>query len=291
MIKKILFVTKFEELGFDAIKSLLSLRESGLEHIVFMYVIEREKVSMRRGVGYQKDEEVRLKEAANIRFIDWAERLFELGMEVGVYIQVGGMAAEVAKAARKEEADLVVIGRSGKSSLEQFYSGSTVTELIRRLPVPTLVYKPVPENPFAFGKPFQRPLLATDWSPASRKAVDYLIGMKPLIEEVRVVHVIDENAIEGSSVMGAQKARKDAKAKMEEICGRFEAAGIAARSHVYVGAPAEGVEKAARECLATTVALGSSSKSRWVERWLGSVPQEIAEKSAYPTLLIPPDRE
>jgi len=291
MIKKILFVTKFEELGFDAIKSLLSLRESGLEHIVFMYVIEREKVAMRRGVGYQKDEAVRLKEAANIRFIDWAERLFELGMEVGVYIQVGGMASEVAKAARKEEADLVVIGRSGKSALEQFYSGSTVTELIRRLPVPTLVYKPVPENPFAFGKPFQRPLLATDWSAASRKAVDFLISMKPLIEEVRVVHVIDENAIEGDSAMGAQKARKDAKAKMEEICGRFEAAGIDARSHVYVGTPAEGLEKAARECLATMVALGSSSKNRWVERWIGSVPQEIAENSAYPTLLIPPDRE
>jgi len=291
MIRKLLFVTKFEELGFDAVKSLLSLREVSLEHVVFMYVIERDKVAFRRGVGYQKSEALRLKESANIRFIDWAERLFEIGMEVGVYIQVGSMAAEVAKAVAREEADLVVIGRSQKSLLEQFYSGSTVTELVRRLSVPVLVYKPVPDNPFAFGKPFQRPLLATDWSPASRRAVDYLIAIKPLVEEVRVVNVVDEERINGDSVMQAQLARKDAKARLEEVCGRLQAAGIPARSHVYVGRPAEGVEKAARECQATMVVLGSSSKNRWVERWIGSVPREIAEDSAFPTLLIAPERD
>jgi nucleotide-binding universal stress UspA family protein len=287
-IRKLLFVTKFEELGYDALKTLLSLRKSDLEHIVFLYVIERDQVALRRGLGYQKSEAIRLKEAANIRFIDWAERLFEQGMEVGVYIQVGSLAAEVAKAVRKEETDLVVIGRSHKTVMEQFYSGSTVTELIRRLAVPVLVYKPVSDNPFATGTPFQRPLIATDWSPASLRAVDYMLELKPLIEEVRVVHVADENAIEGSSVMHAQKTRKEAKAKMEEICARFQAAGIATRSHVYVGDPEAEIEKAARECQATLVVLGSSSKNLWVERWVGSTPRAVAEKSAFPTLLIPP---
>ena len=291
MIRKLLFVTKFEELGYDAVKSLLSLREVSLEHVVFMYVIERDKVAFHRGVGYQKGEALRLKEAANIRFIDWAERLFEVGLEVGVYIQVGQLGPEVAKAVAREEADLVVIGRSQKSLLEQFYSGSTVTELLRRLSVPVLVYKPVPDNPFAFGKPFQRPLLATDWSPASRRAVDYLIAIKPLVEEVRVVHVVDESRINGKTVMEVQLARKEAKARLEQTCARLQAAGIPARSHVYVGHPAEGVEKAARECQATMVVLGSSSKNRWVERWIGSVPREIAESSAFPTLLIAPERD
>ena len=287
-INKLLFVTKFEDLGYDALKSLLSLRQSGLEHIVFMYVIEREKVAMRRGIGFKRDEAIRLKETANIRFIDWAERLFEQGMEVGVYIQIGSLAAEVAKAVRKEEADLVVIGRSHKTALEQFYAGSTVTELIRRLPVPVLVYKPVTDNPFVTGTPFQRPLIATDWSPASLRAVEYLLDLTPLIEEVRVVHVADADEIEGSSVMSAQKTRKDAKARLEEICAHFQAQGTAARSHVYVGDPETEIERAARECQATMVVLGSSSKNLWVERWLGSTPRKIAENSEFPTLLIPP---
>ncbi len=287
-IKKLMFVTKFEDLGFDAIQALLSMRKASLEHIVFMNVIEREKVAMQRGVGYKKDEAVRMKEAANIRFIDWAERLFEQGMEVGVYIQVGTLAAEVTKAVQKEEADLVVIGRTHKTALEQFYSGSTVTEMIRRVSVPVLVYKPVSDSPFATGQPFERPLLATDWSPASLRGIDYLVNLKGLIEEVEVVHVADQKDIEGTSAMHAQKTRKDTKSRLEELCRRFQDAGIAARSHVYVGDPEEEIEKAARESQATLVVLGSSSKNLWMERWIGSTPRAIAEKSAFPTLLIPP---
>jgi nucleotide-binding universal stress UspA family protein len=113
-INKLLFVTKFEELGFDALRSLLTLRNSALDHVVFVNVIERDRVAMRRGKGYQKDEEIRLREAANIRFIDWSETLFEQGMEVGVYIVVGSLVPEVIKATQKEDADLIVIGRSHK---------------------------------------------------------------------------------------------------------------------------------------------------------------------------------
>ena len=111
-IKKLLFVTKFEELGLDALQSLLILRKAALEHVVFVNVIERERVAMRRGTGYNKKAEIRLRETANIRFIDWAENLFEQGMEVGVYIVVGSLVGEVIKAAQKEEADLIVINKS-----------------------------------------------------------------------------------------------------------------------------------------------------------------------------------
>jgi len=51
-IKKLLFVTKFEELGFDALQSLLSLRKASLNHVVFVNVIERDRVAMHRGAGY-----------------------------------------------------------------------------------------------------------------------------------------------------------------------------------------------------------------------------------------------
>jgi nucleotide-binding universal stress UspA family protein len=290
-IKKLLFVTKFEELGYDALKSLLGLRKAGLEHVVFLYVIEREKVAMQRGVGYQKEEQVRLKEAANIRFIDWAERLFEEGMEVGVYIQVGSLAAEVIKAAQKEEADLVVIGRSHKGALEQFYAGSTVVELIRRLSIPVLVYKPAPEGPCVIEKPFDRPLLATDGSPASLRAADYLKELKGVAQEIQVIHVVDDKQISGASVMEAQKARKEARARLEEVCALFEAEGIPARPHVYVGEAGEQIDVAARECEATLIVMGSSAKAAWVERFIGSTPRDIAEKSSFPTLLIPPEKD
>ena len=287
-IKKLLFVTKFEELGFDAVRSLMGLRNADLEHVVFVNIIERDRIAMHRGTGYQKDEEIRLREAANIRFIDWAENLFEQGMEVGVYIVVGSMVSQVIKATRKEEADLIVIGRSHKGVLEQLYSGSDVTELLHRASTPVLVYKQLTETTISVEEPFKMPLLATDWSPASMRAVAYLKQLKNVIQEINLVHVTSEKDLKGSSAMAIQKTRKKTRAKLEEICESFEAEGIKARAHVYIGDPDEEIEKAARDCQASMIVLGSSSKAAFVEKWLGSLPRMIAEKSIYPTLIIPP---
>jgi nucleotide-binding universal stress UspA family protein len=289
-IKKLLFVTKFEELGFDALRSLLTLRKSALEHVVFVNVIERDRVAMRRGKGYNKDEEIRLREAANIRFIDWSETLFEEGMEVGVYIVVGSLVPEVIEATQKEDADLIVIGRSHKGVLEHLYSGSDVTELLRRAWTPVLVYKQLSETTISVEEPFEKPLLAIDWSRGSLRAVEYLKVLKDTVQEVHLVHVADEKALKGPSAMAIQKTRKEARDKLEKICEEFEAAGIKAREHVYVGDPDEEIEKAAKDCQASMIVLGSSAKAAWVEKFLGSTPRKIAEESIYPTLLIPPEK-
>jgi nucleotide-binding universal stress UspA family protein len=289
-IEKILFVTKFEELGFDALLSLLSLRKASFGHVVFMNVIERDRVAMRRGTGYLKSEERRLREVANIRFIDWAENLFEQGMEVGVYIVVGSVVPEIIKAASKEEADLIVIGRSHKGALEQLYAGSDVTELLHRSSTPVLVYKQLTENAISFEKPFERPLLAVDWSPASLLAVEYLKELKGVCQQIHVMHVVGDKELKGTNAVDIQKTRKQTRKKLEDICNTFESAEIPSESHVYVGETAEEIEKAARECQATMIVMGSSAKSSWVERWMGSTPREIAEKSVYPTLLIPPPK-
>jgi nucleotide-binding universal stress UspA family protein len=231
-----------------------------------------------------------LREAANIRFIDWSENLFERGLEVGVYIGVDSLVADVIKAAQKEEVDLIVIGRPHKGVLENLYSGSDVTELLRRSATPVLVYKHLSETAISIEKPFERPLLAIDWSPASLKAVAYLKGLKNVVNEIRVMHVAGEKELKGSSAMAIQKTRKETRTRLTQICAVFEAEGIKAREHVYIGDPDEEIEKAARDCQASMIVLGSSAKTAWVEKWLGSTPRSIAEKSVYPTLLIPPEK-
>ena len=287
-IEKLVFVTKFNNLCFDAVQSLMNLRHAHLNHIVFLNVIEKELVSMKRGKGYDKEEEVRLKEKANIRFIDWAEKLFEEGMEVGAYITVGNLVPEVIQTVKNEEADLIVIGRSHKGVFEQLYSGSDVAELVRRVKTPILVYKHKPQDIEYYGKPFEHPLLAMDWSPASFKAVEYLKNLKNVVKEVDVINVTDEKSLKGSS-MAIQKTRKEIRMKLDEISDSLEDVGIRANSHVYVGEPVEEIEKAVRECRATMIVMGSSSKSAIVERWIGSVPRDIADKSPYSALIIPPD--
>jgi nucleotide-binding universal stress UspA family protein len=289
-IKKLLFVTKFNDLSFNALQSLLCLRSASLNHVVLTNVIEREKVAMQRGHGYKKSDEVRLRETANIRFIDWAENLFEQGMEVGVYIVVGNLIKKVIEAADKEQADLIVIGRSRKRFIDQLYLGSDVTEIIQQSATPVLVYKPPTDKIDLLDKPFDRPLLTTDWSAASTQAEELLRPLKNVIQKINIVHVADEKTLKGSA-MAIQKVRKDCRAKLEKIVDRFENHGIEASAHVYIGEQTEEIERAAADCQASMIVIGSSSKSAWSERWLGSTPKTIAENSVYPTLVVPPGKQ
>jgi nucleotide-binding universal stress UspA family protein len=285
-IRKILFVTQFEELWFDALQSLLDLRRAALEHVVFVNVIEREKVAMHRGTGYQKREAIRLREKANIHFINWAEALFEQGLEVGVYIVVGSLPTRVVEAAAKEEADLIVLGDRQQRGLKQFYAGEELVEIVRRSRVPVLLYRYAGARHEAL-PPFQRPLLATDWGPASRNAVAYLRPLRAVIEEINVVHVTDEKQLRGDSAMTIQKTRKDERARLEALCEQFEADGIPARAHLVVGDAADLIVKTARQCRATMIVSGISTRRGFGTRRRGGTYRAIADKTELTTLIVP----
>jgi len=286
-MKKMLFVTQFEELWFDALQSLMDLRIAGFNHVVFLHVIERDKVAMRRGKGYLKDEEVRLREMANVRFIDWAENLFEQGMEVGAYIVVGDILPKVISTAQEEAVDLIVTGRHRKPKLEELYAGSETLELLRRTSTPVLIHKYMLPSGKINEKPFERPLLALDWSPASTAAVDYLLGFKDVIKKVVAIHVASEKSFKGDSAMEIQAVRKENRKKLEGVCDLFRDIGIEADSHLYIGNTCEQIEKAAQEREATMVVGGTTGKRPLKEIFLGSTARKLAERSAFPTLLIP----
>jgi nucleotide-binding universal stress UspA family protein len=288
-IEKMLFVTDFEELWFDALESLMDLKKAGLNHVVFLHVIDRDQVAMHRGKGYVKSEEVKLKEIANVRFIDWAESLFEQGMEAGAHIVVGKFVSKTIAITEDENVDLIVTGYHKQGKVQELYEGSQIMEIIRRTSKPVMVHKYMQESGKKNEKPFEKILLAVDWSPASNKAVKFVAGLKDVVKEVRVVHVVPEKSMEGDSAMDIQKIRKENRQKMEEICETLRAEGINAEGHLYVGNIVEQIEKAAQERQATMIVAGTSGRESLKERFLGSVPRQLAERSELPTLFIPPD--
>ncbi|MBN2539594.1 MAG: universal stress protein [Deltaproteobacteria bacterium] len=285
--KKLLFVTQFEELWFDALTSLMDLRKTGFNHVVFLHVIERDKVAMHRGKGYLKDEEIKLREMANVRFIDWAESLFEQGMEVGAYIVVGNPLPKIISTAAEEDVDLIVMGRHKKGKFEELYGGSETLEILERTSTPVLVYKYMLPSGKVNEKPFERPLLTMDWSPASEKAVDYLLSFRDILKKVIVMHVIGEKEFKSTSAMEIQAIRKENRQKLERVCSVFEEEGIQAESHLYVGGTFEQIEKAASEREASMIVAGTTGKSPLKEIFLGSVAKKLTKHSMLPSLLVP----
>lgn len=285
--KKLLFVTQFEELWFDALRSLMDLRKTGFNHVVFLHVIERDKVAMHRGKGYLKDEEIKLREMANVRFIDWAESLFEQGMEVGAYIVVGNPLPKVISTAAEENVDLIVTGRHKKGKIEELYGGSETLEILERTSTPVLVYKYMLPSGKVNEKPFERPLLAMDWSPASEKAADYLLSFRDILKKVIVIHVMGEKEFKSTSAMEIQAIRKENRHKLERVCSVFEKEGIEAEPHLYVGDTFEQIERAASEREPSMIVAGTTGKSPMKKIFLGSVAKKLTKHSMLPSLLVP----
>jgi len=279
-IKKMLFVTDFEELWFDALRSLMVLREAGLDHVVLMHVIDR-------SIGYYTtDEKKRLAAMAEVRFVDWAQSLFEEGMECGSYIVVGDTVSKVLETEKEEEADLIVISRQKRTKLQKLYVDSKTIELIRKATTPVLVDKYKLESGKVNDRLFERPLLATDFSPAANRALEFLVGIKNVIKKLQIIYVETEKTMEGLGKRGLQKVERENRRKLDELCEALEGEGIEAEYHLYIGDFTQ-IENAARERNATLIATGTTGKSAWQARWLGSVSQQVAEVSELPTLLVP----
>ncbi|MBW2568215.1 MAG: universal stress protein [Deltaproteobacteria bacterium] len=285
--KKMLFVTDFDELWLDALESLMELRKAGLNHVVFLHVINREQVAMHRGTGYLKEEDVKLKQMADVRFIDWAESVFEKGMECGAYVVVGNPLPKILSTAETEGVDLIITEAHKRTKLEKLFASSTTMELLQRSKTPVLVHKYMLPSGKVNDKPFDTPLLVTDWSSPCERALEQLIDIKKALKKVVVIHVVSDDVIKGKSKDDLIKIQRENKKRLEDICTTFKDEEVEAEFHLCMGNVVSQIETAAREYNATMIVMGATGKGAWRARWLGSVSRELTEMSEFPTLLVP----
>jgi nucleotide-binding universal stress UspA family protein len=116
--------------------------------------------------------------------------------------------------------------------------------------------------------------------------LEFLVGLKNVIKKLQIIHVVTEKEMEGLGKRGLMKMEKENRIKLDELCEALEGEGIEVESHLYIGDFSQ-IENAARERDATLIVTGTSGKSSWQARWLGSVSHQVAEVSELPTLLVP----
>jgi nucleotide-binding universal stress UspA family protein len=293
-LKKILFPTKFRELAFNSLESLLELKKVGLEEIILVYIIPREEVGFVPYGGYMKDEEERLREQAQIRFSDWQDAISAKGIESKVVIEVGKPIANILRISKRENVDLIVAGRKKRTTLEKVYIGSATLELIRRSTVPVLVSKYMVQFEWqgemitkVNDHIFKSPLLATDWSDPSEKGLKMLSSLKGLADKVLVGHVIGVKISKGRSKAELDRIEKESRERLDDYCKRLSDERMNAEPHLFSGRSAPEIMRMAREHKATMIVMGTTGKDRLKAFWLGSVSHRVAETSELPVLLVP----
>ncbi|MDA8172732.1 MAG: universal stress protein [Nitrospiraceae bacterium] len=288
-IERILFATRLGEMAFNSLETLFVLKAAGLREIVLCHIIPREDVGFVPFGGYLRKEAERLRQEAGIKFEDWRQAISGAGIESRIVIEVGAPVQDVAGIALREQADLLVIGRGGRIGP---LAGSHTLGILRRCRVPVLVHRylarfeaegeiAVKENRLVF----EKPLLAADWSPASDRALSFLVSMAGAVEKAGVVHVIDEKALLGPDL---ENTRQQLLTRLRQrYCDTIERAGMKAEAHIAAGQPAREIIETARSIGAGMIIAGATGKEKPEGPALGSVSHRLCEISEFPVLLVP----
>ncbi|MFP2904754.1 universal stress protein [Pyxidicoccus sp. 3LFB2] len=107
-------------------------------------------------------------------------------VDVQEALREGDPVDEVTAVSSELAAELVVLGRPHVTyPVRELAADSVVRQMVRRLGASVLVVVPHPVRPYA------RPLVAVDFSRASRRALELTLRMCPAPAPVDVVHVVD----------------------------------------------------------------------------------------------------
>jgi len=290
----LLFHTRFRELAFNSLKTVIELKAAGLKKVVLAHVIPREDVAFVPYGGTLKANEMRMREEARIKFDDWIRTIGDPQLKFSQRIEVGAANAEILDMATTEKADLIVLGRKKRTTFEKVYVGTHVLDILRRSEIPVLMSKYMVQYEWqgelltrTNEKIWKRPLLASDWSEPSRRALNAMLALKGLAEKIIVAHVLGARRIKNLEMPSVRRLEDESKKRLQSYCRQIDDAGIRSEDHLAMGRTVEEIIKMSRDYGATMIVMGRTGKDWYHEYWLGGVSHQIAELSELPVLLIP----
>lgn len=125
---------------------------------------------------------IQVLEAARKAVADESPQDLVAGFHCQYQVETGKDFVTIIRRARQLPADLIVIGAHGGHVFKDYVVGTTAEKLARKAGIPLLVVKQPPE------KTYQRMLVATDFSAASRQALGVAMTVAPQAD-IDLLHV------------------------------------------------------------------------------------------------------
>jgi len=206
----------------------------------------------------------------------------------------GAVAPVILKRAPKRDG-LLVVGSQGLGTLERFLLGSVSTKLIQHATCPVLVVK-------GEAAPLRRVTLATDGSPASAKALEFVLtrfqpdrstgkgGLVPI--HVSVIHVMVPLSVAPITIKSMIPWNKYPKLKeanhklLEPSVRKLVKAGYTAKPLCRVGKPAEEIMKVAAKHQADLIIMGAQGLGAIDRFFLGSVSTRVVQQANCAVLVV-----
>lgn len=197
--------------------------------------------------------------------------------KVVVESTMGRTADALMYVAGREEADLLVVGRSLDDE-RQWWETSTSRAIVRKAPMSVVVVPHVEDEPEIAAPRIRRVLAATDLSRRGNAAVAYALALTPADSSVRIIHVLDSDDPE--ETQQCQRA-------IDELVRSVAPGNVAVEIEIIRGGnPARRISGEAERCDADLICIGTRGRYGISRVLFGSVSQEVQLRSDRPVLLV-----
>lgn len=298
--RNILFPTDFTAHARSALKYAAAFARAGRGRVVLFSVqdakVPANLLTLPQRLLEEQDNHWLLQLRNDVKAL-LSDPLFE-GLEVDPVIVEGEPAAEIARAVRDYDIDLVTVVTHGRRGLARALFGSTAEEIIAEAPCPVLTIRP-PQHDFVEHRGhstdvrLNRILLATNFRASSIPATGMARELaRRESAELHVVHVIGDY-FEQISVMFPEggisaltRMRQEVQQRMKTLV-REDDGSI--RTHIAEGRPYAEIVRIAAEIDADLIVIGTTVHGSLFggAPALGSEIERVVRNSPCPVLCVP----
>lgn len=227
---------------------------------------------------YIQQEIKRMEESAKSAKKESSALLSSLGLSGTVTIERGSVAPTIEKHAARG-VGMLAVGSRGLDALDRFMLGSVSTNAIHHAACSVLVVKEA-------ARPLKQIVLAIDGSPASDKAVRFLVrNIAPQINgpEEEPVNVVVVHAM---PFLKYPEVREAGKAIVQRYADKLGKAGFQIQEAPKLGKPADEILKVAKQHKADLIVTGAKGLGAIGRALLGSVSTRVVQHSSCSVLVV-----
>lgn len=257
------------------------LRRWGVGHLVIAHVVR---------MGYGQDPGDRALQEIREWLEGRAARLRCAALQVEVTVRAAPSPADgIITISNEAKADLIVLGSRSHNLASRLFLGSVARDMVRKTPVPLLLewLEPVthgaaPGCAAVCVDTLRHVLLTTDLSKHAGAAEDAAVALAPNAQRVDCLAVLTPDATDATPALPLM-----ARAALDALVVRIEAAGSHAEALVLEGDPHEMIARVAQDRDCSLIVCGKHGQ-HWVQSMvIGSTALRLCEMAGRPVLLVP----
>ena len=275
-MKTIIVPVDFSEHSEYALKAAAHLARKCEVEIIALHMLDLQSVSMNESLGYYEEKTAFLFQIAKKNFENFLKKEYLKGIKVVPIIKHLKVFKEINEVAKKENADMIIMGSHGASGFKELFLGSNTEKVIRFSEIPVLVVKNELTN-FNFADI----VYATDFS---QESIGAYIQIRSILEDFgSKMHVLYVNT---------PYEKFKTSSEMENMAAQFfkiaegNTNKVKEVAFVCDKTVEKGILNFANSAGADLIAMSTHGRKGLSHVFKGSISEDVANHLAYPILTV-----